>query len=47
MLARKPSAHAPKKDGRKAKPVGGDADLAALRRDLKAKFPKTIARLAK
>ena len=30
-----------------AKPVQGDVDMAALRRDLISKFPKTLARLAK
>lgn len=38
---------ASKKAERKAQPVKGEVDLQALRQTLKAKFPKTIAHLAK
>lgn len=40
-------ASASKKAERKAEPVKGEVDLPTLRRTVKAKFPKTIAHLAK
>jgi hypothetical protein len=49
MLAKQPTdaaADATPKPAHPARPTQGPVDYSALRRDLKAKFPKTIARLA-
>jgi hypothetical protein len=49
MLAKQPNAaaaDATPKPAHPARPIKTRVDYAALRRDLKAKFPKTIARLA-
>jgi hypothetical protein len=40
------AADATRKPAHPARPIKGREDYAALRRELKSKFPKTIARLA-